>query len=129
MRYVLTLAGYKIIVDRKATIPPEGESQMRKRSTRALTFLLSVAMTITMSGTPVYAVADDQQPKTGLCEHHPDNATSFPTKDIFSNCLANNLSPVSSFLISLKPTICLIYANTFADRSLLRQDSSICKSL
>lgn len=46
---------------------------MRKRSTRALTFLLSVAMTITMSGTPVYAVADDPQPKTGLCEHHPEH--------------------------------------------------------
>lgn len=46
---------------------------MKKRSTRALTFLLSVAMTITMSRTPVYAVADDPQPKTGLCEHHPEH--------------------------------------------------------
>lgn len=46
---------------------------MRKRSTRALTFLLSVAMTISMSGTPVYAVTDDPQPKTGLCEHHPEH--------------------------------------------------------
>ena len=61
------------IVETKAIIPPEGESQMRKQSTRALTFLLSVAVTISMSGTPVYAVADDPQPKTGLCEHHPEH--------------------------------------------------------
>ena len=53
------------------------------------------------------------------CEHQALNnlpkATSLPTKEILSNFLDNNFSPVSSFLRLLKPAICFIYSNTFDD--------------
>ena len=43
---------------------------MRNKLRRPLAFLLSAVMIVTMSGTPVHAVADRGQPETGLCEHH-----------------------------------------------------------
>ena len=43
---------------------------MRNKLRRPLAFLLSAVMVVTMSGTPVHAVADRGQPETGLCEHH-----------------------------------------------------------
>ena len=43
---------------------------MRNKLRRPLALLLSAVMIVTMSGTPVHAVADRGQPETGLCEHH-----------------------------------------------------------
>ena len=43
---------------------------MKNKLRRPLAFLLSVVMTVTMSGTPVHAMADRGQPETELCEHH-----------------------------------------------------------
>ena len=46
---------------------------MRNKLRRPLAFLLSAVMIVTMSGTPVHAVADRGQPETGLCEHHTEH--------------------------------------------------------
>lgn len=43
---------------------------MRNKLRRPLALLLSAAMTVTLWGTSVYAVAESGQLGTGLCEHH-----------------------------------------------------------
>ena len=43
---------------------------MRNKARRSLALILSVAMTVTLWKTPVYAVMESGQSDTGLCEHH-----------------------------------------------------------
>lgn len=43
---------------------------MRNKVRRSLALILSVAMTVTLWKTPVYAVMESGQSDTGLCEHH-----------------------------------------------------------
>ena len=46
---------------------------MKPKWKRPLAFLLSAAMTISLSGTPIYATADEDTPVNGLCRHHPEH--------------------------------------------------------
>ncbi len=43
---------------------------MRNKARRSLALILSLAMTVTLWKTPVYAVMESGQSDTGLCEHH-----------------------------------------------------------
>ena len=51
---------------------------MRNKLRRPLAFLLSAVMIVTMSGTPVHAVADRGQPETGIIKQEQCSCVMIP---------------------------------------------------